>query len=517
MVPMGPLLRRRLPLLLAFTLGVLAGCDSESDVLFEVTVPPETPADAVLRLQGADPGLGGSSGQGLELVSQGGRVFSLKTRLPKDEALSYRVWMSAPSEQVALDASGQPVPEQTLTPTKKSQTVGVSVERWGPPAGITQPQTVFVVAVPEHTPPESPLYLVGNQPELGEWDPGKVQLYKAVDNSYALTLSFEPGRFLAFKVTRGSWEKVEKGPQGEEITDRTFTTGGGFERVAITVANWADLSVPPPPKLTGFIEYLDVTPSDATLKPRRVIVWLPPDYRDNPTRRYPVLYMHDGQNLMDASTGFQGEWGVDETAQQLVTEGKVEPLIIVGVYNTVDRVAEYTQVPAAPQHAEDYPNAGRADAYGQFLVGQLKPLIDSTFRTKPEGQYTGLAGSSLGGLVSMYLGMKHPGTFTRLGVVSPSVWWANENLLTQVNALPGKLPLRIWEDIGTAEGDSSQDTTETVEDAAALRDALVAKGWVLDTDLKYTVVEGGQHNEAAWAARFGGILQFLYPQPPLVP
>ncbi|SEU33143.1 Predicted hydrolase of the alpha/beta superfamily [Stigmatella erecta] len=517
MVPMGPLLRHRLPYLLALTLAVLAGCDSESDVQFEVTVPPETPAEAVLRLQGADPGLGGPSGQGLELVSQGGRVFSLKTRLPKDEVLTYRVWMSAPTEQVALDASGQPVPEQTLTLTKKSQTVSVSVERWGPPSGITQPQTVFVVAVPEDTPPESTLYLPGNQPELGNWDPSAVALYKAVDGRHALSLSFAPGRKLEFKLTRGSWETVERDAQNNDINNRTLTTGTGFERVDLTVASWAKPRPPVPPVLTGDIRYLDVTPSNATLKPRRVIVWLPPDYKDNATRRYPVLYMHDGQNLMDASTSFAGEWGVDETAEQLVKDGLVEPLIIVGVYNTADRIAEYTQVPAAPQHAENYPNAGRADLYGQFLVQELKPLIDSTYRTKPEGPYTGLAGSSLGGLVSMYLGMKYPGTFTRLGVVSPSVWWANQNIITQVNALPGKLPLRIWEDIGTQEGDSSQDTTETVEDAAALRDALVAKGWVLDTDLKYTVVEGGQHNEAAWAARFGGILQFLYPQPPLVP
>jgi predicted alpha/beta superfamily hydrolase len=514
---MGHLFRNRLPWLLALTLVALAGCDSESDVQFEVTVPPETPAEAVLRLQGVDPGLGGPSGQGLELVSQGGRVFSVKTHLPRDQPLSYRVWMSAPTEQVALDAAGQVAPEGLITLTKKSQTVSVSVERWGPPTGSSQPQTVFVVTVPEDTPPGSTLYLPGNQPELGNWDPAAVALYKAVAGRHALSLSFAPEKKLEFKVTLGSWETVERDAQNNDVDNRMLTTGAGFERVDLTVESWAKPRPPVPPVLTGFIEYRDVTPTNATLKPRRLIIWLPPDYKDNPTRRYPVLYMHDGQNLMDASTAYAGEWGVDETAEQLVKGGRVEPLIIVGVYNTEDRIAEYTQVPAAPQHADDFPDAGRADLYGRFLVEEVKPLIDGEFRTKPQAQYTGLAGSSLGGLVSMYLGMKYPGTFTRLGVVSPSIWWANQNIVTQVNALPGKLPLRIWEDIGTEEGDSTQDTTETVEDAQALRDALTAKGWAVDTDLKYTVIPGGRHNEAAWAARFGDILQFLYPQPPLVP
>jgi predicted alpha/beta superfamily hydrolase len=216
--------------------------------------------------------------------------------------------------------------------------------------------------------------------------------------------------------------------------------------------------------------------------------------------------MHDGQNLMDASTAFAGEWKVDETAQALVTAGQVAPLIIVGVYNTSDRIAEYTPV---PDPTDEYKNAGRAEAYGQFLIQDVKKRIDAEFRTKPEPENTGLAGSSLGGLVSMSLGLKHPDVFRRLGVVSPSVWWADREIVSEVNALTSKPALRIWEDIGTNEGSGEQ--AETVADAEALRDALVAKGWVLDSDLKFTVVQGGQHNEAAWAARFGDLLRYLFP------
>ena len=308
-------------------------------------------------------------------------------------------------------------------------------------------------------------------------------------------------------MTRGSWETVEKSSTGAEVANHTFTTGGGFERASVEVRGWADLTTPPPPPpLTGDVRYLrDVVPQDPTLKPRDVIIWLPPGYDADPARRYPVLYMHDGQNLMDVSTAFAGEWNVDETAQALVEAGQVEPLIIVGIYNTADRIAEYTPVPFPPE----FPDAGRADVYGRFLIQELKPRIDAELRTKPEAEFTGLAGSSLGGLVSLSLGLKHPDVFSRLGVVSPSVWWADRELLAEVNALTAKPALRIWEDIGTHEGSGSQ--AETVADAQALRDALVARGWVLDDDLRYTVVEGGQHNEAAWSARFGDILRFLYP------
>jgi predicted alpha/beta superfamily hydrolase len=218
--------------------------------------------------------------------------------------------------------------------------------------------------------------------------------------------------------------------------------------------------------------------------------------------------MHDGQNLMNVKTAAFGvEWGVDETAQRLVEAGQMEPIIIVGVYNTEDRIPEYTHLSNAPY------GGGRADDYGRLLVDVVKPLIDAAYRTKPEAQYTGVAGSSLGGLVSMYFGLTHSNTFTRLGVVSPSVWWANRDIVTRVNDTPSKLPLRIWLDIGTNEDGTVEDSQRTVEDTRLLRDALAAKGWVLDTDLKYLEAQGARHNEAAWAARTEQILKFLYPQP----
>jgi predicted alpha/beta superfamily hydrolase len=199
---------------------------------------------------------------------------------------------------------------------------------------------------------------------------------------------------------------------------------------------------------------------------------------------------------------------VDETAEQLVQAGQVEPLIIVGIYNTEDRFAEYTQVKDAGEYASL--GGGNADAYGRFLVEELKPMIDRTFRTRTGPKDTGLAGSSLGGLVTLHLGLKYPTTFGRLAVVSPSVFWGNKDIVERVKALRRKPPLKLWVDIGTEESKGSQ---ETVEDTRLLRDALMAEGWVLGKDLHYLEVVGGAHTESAWAERFGDILKYLYPAP----
>jgi predicted alpha/beta superfamily hydrolase len=238
-------------------------------------------------------------------------------------------------------------------------------------------------------------------------------------------------------------------------------------------------------------------------KERDVVVYLPPGYEDDDARRYPVLYLQDGQNLFDGATSFIfGQyWRVGETADALITAGAVEPLIIVGIYNAGEhRIDEYT-----PTRDGRRKIGGQADLYGRFLVEELKPFIDSQHRTLTDAANTGLGGSSLGGLVSLHLGIKHPNVFGKLAVLSPSIWWNRRMILLRVRGLEAKADLRIWIDVGTAEGE------QTVRDAAMLRDALVARGWVPDLDLKYLEAEGAGHNELAWAARVGPLLKFLFP------
>jgi predicted alpha/beta superfamily hydrolase len=239
---------------------------------------------------------------------------------------------------------------------------------------------------------------------------------------------------------------------------------------------------------------------------RDVLVYLPPGYSSNRKERYPVLYLHDGQNLFDGATAFikGAEWRIDETAQSLIASRDIRPLIIVGIYNTgKDRVDEYTPSPD-PKY-----KGGKADLYGRLIVEELKPFIDSKYRTLRDAENTGLGGSSLGGLVSLYLALKYPEVFGRVAVVSPSIWWDKKMIVRRVRALKRRTSARIWLDMGTKEG--GDEARENISNVRELRDALTAKGWKEGVDLKYQEAEGAEHNERAWALRVEPMLRFLFP------
>ena len=243
---------------------------------------------------------------------------------------------------------------------------------------------------------------------------------------------------------------------------------------------------------------------------RDVIVYLPPGYDSNKQKRYPVFYLHDGQNIFDGATSFipGQEWRVDETAQSLILANKIEPVIIVGIYNTgASRVNEYT-----PAEDSRYKAGGKADLYGRMIVEELMPFINSHYRTLKGPKHTALGGSSLGGLVSIYLGLKYPEVFGKLAVVSPSVWWADKQIVRFIQGLFKKPSLRIWLDIGTKEGRDEKEAQATTDGARVLRDTLIKKGWKLEKDLKYLEAERAEHNERAWAARVEPMLKFLFPR-----
>ena len=264
-----------------------------------------------------------------------------------------------------------------------------------------------------------------------------------------------------------------------------------------------------PHTLTGDIRVHKNFHSQFLTKDRDVLVYLPPGYESAKRSHYPVIYFHDGQNLFDGATSFIAgkEWRVDETAQALITAGKIEPLIIVGVYNAgADRINEYT-----PAEDSKYKQGGKADLYGRMLVEELKPFIDKTYRTRRSAKDTGVGGSSLGGLVSLYLSLKYPQVFGRVAVISPSVWFANQHIVGFVAALPRKPRVRIWMDIGTREG-NQEGAQQTVKGARLLYETLVKKGWQPGRDLSYLEAEGAQHNEEAWAQRVEPILKFLFPR-----
>jgi predicted alpha/beta superfamily hydrolase len=259
-----------------------------------------------------------------------------------------------------------------------------------------------------------------------------------------------------------------------------------------------------PPTLTGNFRFHRNFPSCFLKNSRDIVVYLPPGYDAAQGRRYPVLYMQDGQNLFDSETAFAGnEWGLDETAGDLIDRAQIEPLIIAGIYNTgLERISEYTPV------KDRRGRGGLARKYGKFIAEELKPFIDNEYRTLSDSANTGLGGSSLGGLVSLYLGLKYPHVFSKLIVMSPSVWWANRAILAEVSRFRAKISQKIWLDIGTCEDGAA---ASSVRNAAALRDELLGKGWRLGRNLAFLEDEGAGHNEQAWGRRIPLALQFLFP------
>lgn len=243
-------------------------------------------------------------------------------------------------------------------------------------------------------------------------------------------------------------------------------------------------------------------PSRFLRNKRDVIVYLPPGYDDRPHRRFPILYLHDGQNLFEGSTSFIPgmDWHVGHTADEWIENGRVEPLIIAGIYNTGrQRLNEYTPTRMSKL------GGGRANRYAKFLLEELRPFLLGNYRISSGAENTGIGGSSLGGLVSLYLGLRHPNIFGKIAALSPSVWWNERVILRFADASPVHPLPRIWLDIGTREG------ARIVEDVERFRDVLLRKGWQTDRNLHYERIEGAEHNEAAWALRVGPFLQFLFP------
>ena len=232
---------------------------------------------------------------------------------------------------------------------------------------------------------------------------------------------------------------------------------------------------------------------------RNVLVYLPPSYRRS-RRSYPVLYMHDGQNLFDPATSFAGEWGVGRILDAAARRGL--EAIVVGVPNMgAERLDEYS-----PFHDPAAGGGGRGEAYAGFVGGTLKALVDQRFRTRRSPEQTGIAGSSMGGLISLYALFRHPETFGAAGVLSPSLWFAGGAIFSEIERAPS-VPGRIYLDVGTQEG------TEHVANTRRMRDLLLAKGYRSGRDLRWLESRCGRHDERSWGRRFARALPFLLPPP----
>ena len=320
------------------------------------------------------------------------------------------------------------------------------------------------------------------------------QLSLGEDNRYRITLPQRTGT-IQFKFTRGSWATVEKGPNGEEIANRTYTFGGNGDTVQIQIATWAggQSSSTAAANVHVFSNHIAMPPFPG--RRRTIRIYLPPNY-ESTNEDYPVLYMKDGQNLFDVLTSFAGEWEVDETLNRMYDTHGLK-LIVVGVDNGLgNRIQEYTPWPH-PVHG-----GGRGDDYLLFLTETLMPYIESNYRVKKGAKYTGIMGSSLGGLISHYAGLKYPDYFGKVGVFSPSFWFS-DSIYSYVNLIEANQLGQFYLMAG------SNESSSMVSQMESMIELLVNQGLSAE-NLKSKVVPGGMHNESLWRQEFEEAVLWLF-------
>jgi predicted alpha/beta superfamily hydrolase len=227
---------------------------------------------------------------------------------------------------------------------------------------------------------------------------------------------------------------------------------------------------------------------------RDLIVWLPPSYFTNRRKRYPVLYVHDGQNMIDPATSFVGvPWAIDEIATKLIRQGRIKEFIAVGIYNTPDRWSEYGGGP-------------RGKNYAEFVCKQVKPLIDETYRTRPDAANSANLGASMGGLIAFLIPWWHPEVISGGGCFSSAFLWNKNTIIKEVDAYDGpKKKIKIYLDCGTQNVDES-----LLPGYRDMVSVLKRKGYSKGIDLEYFFDPKGDHTEKDWSRRLWRALTLFY-------
>jgi len=349
----------------------------------------------------------------------------------------------------------------------------------------------------------TPVYVAGS---FNQWNPAapEYRLTPRGAGVYTLTLPDSVRGPVEFKFTLGSWDTVELSGTGGDLPNRTFTIPAeGAATYTADVARWRDPATTAPKKSTA-TKSVSIL-SEAFEMPRlgrtrRVWLYLPPDYATS-GKRYPVLYMHDGQNVFDDSTSYAGEWGVDETLDSLHAAG--DPgVIVVAVDNGQSlRLDEYSPWVNARL------GGGEGDEYVDFLVNTLKPHVDRHYRTRPDRLGTGIAGSSMGGMISLYAALKYPEVFGRVGVFSPAFWFAPSIFSYAAAAEPAGPDSRFYFVTGALEGTNPE---VYVRDHHRMVDTLAAAGFRVGREVESHVRADGRHAEWFWRREFPAAYRWLF-------
>ena len=368
-----------------------------------------------------------------------------------------------------------------------------------------------ITRVPTSTPPGDTLFVAGS---FNGWNPhnSRFALHRNADGTHQVSLPLSPA-VAEYKFTRGSWPTAETDGRNQPIANRRADLSTARE-IPHQVLAWDDQRGPAavPRKHTASAQVHVMAQAFAMPqlgRTRRVQVYLPADYAAHPQRRYPVLYLHDGQNVFDAATSYGGEWGIDETLDQLRKAGQdAAGSIAVAIDNGNEfRSDEY--IPWRSEGLKGQPHqGGQGNAYADFLALTLKPYVDAHYRTRPDAAHTGIAGSSLGGLISVFAALKYPRVFGEVGAFSPAFWVCNDSLRAYARAHPAARTARFYFVCGPKESDTMLPLM------AQWRDELRAGG-VPAANLSFHAPADGEHREWFWRREFPAAYRFLFGPAPV--
>ena len=368
-------------------------------------------------------------------------------------------------------------------------------------------QVVLKIArVPANTPSADTLFVAGS---FNGWNPhnSRFALRRNADGSYQISLPLSPVP-VEYKFTRGSWPAAELDARSQPIANRRADLSTSRE-ILHEVLAWDDKSgavaLPKTHTATPQVHVLDQAFTMPQLgRTRRILVYLPADYATQPGRRYPVLYLHDGQNVFDDATSFGGEWGIDETLDQLRQVGQDATGSIVVA---VDNGKEFRSDEYIPWRSEGLKGqahqGGQGSAYVDFLALTLKPYVDTHYRTRPDAAHTAIAGSSLGGLISVYAALKYPRVFGEVGAFSPAFWVCNDSLKAYARAHPAAHTARFYFVCGPKESETM------LPQMVQWRDQLRAQG-LPAANISFHAPPDGEHKEWFWRREFPAAYQFLF-------
>lgn len=360
--------------------------------------------------------------------------------------------------------------------------------------------TLNITTIPFNTPPGAKIYVTGS---FNNWDPGDATKILTPNGLGKYSITFNPPKgTVEFKFTRGSWVTVEGNATGTQLPNRVTTYKGKAKTVNLNIQSWEDL----------YIDNGTATPNVVLLdnafyipqlnRNRRIWIYLPPDYHSS-AKKYPVLYMQDGQNLFNANTSFSGEWKVDESLNALHAQGDWG-CIVVGIENGgADRFNEYSPW-VNPQYG-----GGQGDEYVAFIANTLKPFVDGNYRTLPGRLTTGIAGSSMGGLISMYAFSERQDIFSKAGIFSPAFWFADNAPASHVAAHAKQGNARVYFLAGADEEADGNQSNYVVEDMKTVADAMSAAGFGAG-EKSFQIIPDGQHTEWFWASEFQDAYQWLF-------